>query len=232
VYCSLDRSDIELEPRNGRSRVVQTDHRTVTEMMVRPTLSQIIVLIRCLNPRRVHRELDLFYNFAHEPPPSIRRALDAGAGHLWVGDDASFLDADIARRDPDPASIDAFANAAFDELADGLISEPTNCDPFRCLTSMEGRLVGAGFPEQSDEESLWPTVLELGALSARAIRLTNGGSWTFDPGAKGTLPLSYICTFNGEPATVNPLGKALKFICAKGGGEEPSALVRMLAAST
>jgi hypothetical protein len=200
-------------------------------MAAAPALSQLMVLIRCLNPRRRHPELDLFYNFAHEPSPSIRRALEAGGAHWGVGDDTSFVDADIVHRDPDAAGVDAFANAAFDELAESLMSA-ADSDPFRCLRAVEARLVSAGFPDESDEASFWSTVLELGALSARAIRATNAGSWTFDPAFQGTLPLSYVCTFNGDPATVNPLGKALKFIVAKGDGEEPSALVRMLASST
>lgn len=46
--------------------------------------------------------------------------------------------------------------------------------------------------------------------------------------APGTLPLKYRCSFEGDTATANPLGKALKFLREKGGGDEPSSLVRML----
>lgn len=231
MYCSLDRLDIELKPRNGRARIIQTDHRTTDELLAQPALSQLAVLIRCLNPRREERPLDLFYNFAHEPPAVVRRAVQIGAGHVLVGDDLAFVEADVTPLVPDQTEVDSVANAAFRELASQLIVQHAAPDALRCLVAMEGRLLAGGFPEETDESAFWPLVLELGALTAHAISVTNGGSWSFDVAATGTLPFVYRCSFKGELATVNPLGKALKLLRAKGGGEEPSALVKALAAS-
>jgi hypothetical protein len=231
MYCSLDRLDIELMPRQGRARGLQTDHRNASEMLAHTALSQLAILVRCLNPRREQRELDLFYNFAHEPPPAIRRAVTVGAGHVLVGDATSVVDTDVAALEPDQAEVDTLANTAFEELAALLVAKNGASDALGCLIAEEKRLATRGFPEESDESTFWPLVLELGALTARAIHATNGGSWSFDNAAKGTLPFVYRCPFRGELATVNPLGKALKLLRAKGGGEEPSALVRVLAGS-
>lgn len=231
MYISLDRLDIELSPRRGRARVLQTDHRSAVDLSAQSALSQLAILVRCLNPRREPRELDLFYIFADEPPPAIRRAVTIGGGHVLVGDFASVVETDVVPLEPDQAEVDRLANSAFEELAALLIAKNAATDAFGCLIAEEQRLAADGFPEETDESTFWPLVLELGALTARALLPTNGGSWSFDATANGTLPFVYRCSFRGELATVNPLGKALKLLRAKGDGEEPSVLVRMLAAS-
>jgi hypothetical protein len=94
---------------------------------------------------------------------------------------------------------------------------------------VELEIARAGFLDEDDPVSLWTTVIELGALSAQAIGAKNGGSWAYNAKAYSVLPLTYQSTYNGEPGAINPLGKALKFIREKGGGEQPSAFVRFLA---
>jgi hypothetical protein len=47
--------------------------------------------------------------------------------------------------------------------------------------------------------------------------MSNGGRW--EVVATGTLPLALTTTFRGSPATVNPLGKAIKRFA---NGEEDS----------
>jgi hypothetical protein len=90
MYLSLDRIDVKLEPRDGRERLIQTDHRSAGEAAARPAFSTIVALIRCLNPRRVSGEIELFYMSTEATSvPSRRR------DRLWrdalARDDVSLL---------------------------------------------------------------------------------------------------------------------------------------------
>ena len=231
MYMSLDRIDIELAPRDGRARLVQTDHRTPDEMAERPAMSTIIVLIRSLNPRRMYHDLDLFYNFVADPPTYICDALAAAGAHLWVGTEPSFIDRTFPAAQPAHCLVDELANASIAQLAGELTSRRFNAEPLPSLERLEHQTARRGFPDEKDTVAFWTTILELGALAAQAIHSTNGGSWSYNEKAPGSFPLSYRCSFRGEQATVNPLGKALKFVRNRGGGDEPSLLVKMLASA-
>ncbi|WP_437933811.1 hypothetical protein [Sorangium sp. So ce341] len=133
MYISLDRIDVELEPEDGRARVIQTDHRTAAQSSARPALSTIIALIRCLNPRRAHGELELFYNCQHEPPPFLRDAVAACGARLWVGDDPAILAQDLPQAAIDEGAVDRLVNGAMQELARELVERSAATEPLRAL---------------------------------------------------------------------------------------------------
>ncbi|WP_437720550.1 Fic family protein [Sorangium sp. So ce861] len=233
MYISLDRIDVELESKDGRARVIQTDHRTAAEISARPALSTIVALIRCLNPRRAYGELELFYNCQHGPPAFLRDAVAACGARLWVGDDPAVLDQDLPQAAIDEGAVDRLVNGAMQELARELVEGSDANEPLGALELLEQGMARSGFPdEEEDVTAFWTSVLELGALAGAAVGASNSGAWFHDVAGQGTLPLKYRCAFRGEMAAANPLGKALKFIREQGGGEEPSFLVRTLRSSS
>ncbi|WP_437949675.1 hypothetical protein WME98_01710 [Sorangium sp. So ce296] len=118
-------------------------------------------------------------------------------------------------------------------VARELVEDSPVPEPLRALELLELEMARSGFPEEEEDvAAFWTAVLELGALAGAAVGASNGGAWFHDVAGQGTLPLKYRCFFRGEMAAANPLGKALKFIREKGGGEEPSFLVRTLVSSS
>jgi len=228
MYISLDRIDVQLESQNGRERMIQTDHRSADEIAARPALSTIIALIRCLNPRRAFSELDLVYKCQHEPPVFLRDAIEACGARLWVGDDPAFLVQAAPPATIDESAVDRLANDAMHDLALEVMAGSGVSAPLEALELVESKMIDSGFPDEDDDVAFWTAILELGALAGVALGASNKGAWFHDITGPGTLPLKYSCSFQGETATVNPLGKALKFVREQGDGEEPSGLVRML----
>ncbi|WP_437812860.1 hypothetical protein [Sorangium sp. So ce1078] len=228
MYISLDRIDVQLESKDGRERAIQTDRRSAAEMAARPAISTIIALIRCLNPRRVYRDLELFYNCQCEPPAFLRDAVAACGARLWVGDAPAILDQSVPQVAIDDSAVERLANGAMQELARELVAESVATEPLGALELLELKMTKSGFPEETDVAAFWTAILELGALAGAAIGASNRGAWFYDLAGQGTLPLKCRCFFRGEMATANPLGKAFKFIREKGDGEEPSLLVRTL----
>ncbi len=231
MYISLDSIDLQLESKDGRERLIQTDHRAAREIAARPALSTIIALVRCLNPRRAYSEAELFYNCQHEPPAFLRDAVAACGARLWIGDEPAFLAQAFPTAVIDESAVDRLANGAMHKLAHELVAESAATEPLGALEVLELKMAQLGFPEEEDAAAFWTAVLELGALAGAAIGGSNGGAWFHDVAMQGALPLKYTCSFRGETATVNPLGKALKFLRGKGDGEEPSFLARMLGSS-
>lgn len=231
MYISLDCIDVTLEPKDGRERAIQTDHRSAAEIAARPALSTIIGLIRCLNPRRAYGELELFYNCLREPPTFLRDSIAACGARLWIGDDPAILAQSVPPAELDESAVTRLANDAMRELARELVAVSVASDPLGTLELLELKISESGFPEETDVATFWTAILELGALAGAAIGTSNGGAWFHDLTGQGTLPLKYRCSFRGEMATANPLGKAVKFLREKGDGEEPSFLVRALGSS-
>jgi hypothetical protein len=228
MYLSLDRIDVELEPSDGRARFIQTDHRTAAEMAKRPGLSAVATAIRCLNPRRVYDDAEIFYNFKHEPPAFLREIVSSCAARLWIGNDVSVLATHNEAPPIDERSVNRIFNNSMDELTSELLrllASPRSVD---ALMALERSLLQHGFPVEERQSDFWSTILELGTLAGAALRDAIGGSWFYDPRSLGSLPFNYRCTFEGEPATANPLGKAIKFVRMMGDGENPSGLVQML----
>lgn len=232
MFLSLDRVDVQAELADGRRLWVQTDHREHDEVAASAALSTIAALVRCLNARR-HADQGVVtvvaYNAQSEPPAFLRAAVEAASGLLWVGKDVAFVNRPFVPGPVDVAIVNRLANEAMAALADDVRARRGGFAPLSTLRACEAELVSNGFPEEENEGPFWTVILELAALTAKAIQPTNGGVWRYAPTTTGTLPFTFECTFNKGPATVNPLGKALKFLRAKGGGDDPSAMVEMLA---
>jgi hypothetical protein len=228
MYLSLDRLDVRLAPLAGRSRVVQTDHRAAAAIEADLSLSIVATAIRCLNPLRSIDQLALFYNFVEPPPPAIHETVDACGGLVWVGEDATLFDRPHELHSVDEPTVSRIVDRALVNLADELVRASSSGSPLRALEARERLLLDGGFPDEDDTSGFWSAVLHLGALTGAAIRASVGGEWFYNPTSLGSLPVDLRSTFNGGPATVNPLGKAIKFLHGKGDGEEPSFLVRVL----
>lgn len=232
MFLSLDRVDVQAELADGRLLWVQTDHREQEEVAANAALSTIAALVRCLNARRHSAEgavTVVAYNARAEPPAFLRAAVEAASGLVWVGQDAAFVKQPFVPGPVDTATVNRLVNEAMDGLAEDVRARRGGFAPLSTLRAYEAELVSNGFPDEENEGPFWTVILELAALTAKAIQPTNGGTWRYAPTTTGTLPFTFECTFNQGPATVNPLGKALKFLRAKGGGDDPSALVQMLA---
>jgi hypothetical protein len=232
MYMSLNRIDVELRAEGDRRRLVQTDHRLASEIAERPGLSTVAALVRCLNARRDDALMDVVYYCQHEPPRFLRDAVGVAAARLVVGESSRDLPADAVPIVPEPDRVSELFDQGMRELALEVMRDLGVEQAMVGLRRVERKLLELGFPdEEADETAFWISVLELAALVSVASFETNAGAWHFDPVAPGSLPFIYRCRYRGDEASANPLGKALKFLRGKGDGEEPSALVAVLASS-
>ncbi len=230
MYTSLNRIDVELEPRDGRVRVVQTDHRDPEEITASRYLSVVFALSRCLIPLRTSEHLSVVYQCIAEPPDFLREAVKAAGAELWVGDDMSFFGQTTPVPRVDVATVGTLLNAAMHELA--IAGGFSGSKPLDALLAAEHNFQVFGFPDPADEEGYWRAVVLLSAFVGEALRAPAGGAWEYNPKNPGTFPFTYRARFQGDRATINPLGKALKFIRRSDGDEqEPSILVKCILAS-
>jgi hypothetical protein len=188
MYASLDRIDVELDPRSPvGARYVQTDHRTTAEIEADLELSILFGVVRAVNPRRSGPGPVLF-QAAHRPPLALERALRAAGAALAVGE---------AFEKPLPPSPGVEPLPALQDVVEqafaGLARRQGVTLDLDGLLRLEERVWDKRPDPEDDEAAYWGTVMTLG----------------------------------GEPATLNPLGKAIKFL-KYGPGDEPSALVQML----
>lgn len=231
MYISLDRVDIELQAPEGQHRFLQLDGRSSAEMGARESFSTAVSLIRCLNPLRFGAKVEIIYFCENDPPPFLSHLIKVVGCRLCVGKaDLDRLNQPTVLPTMDVPAVQQLVQNAMQGLAQEVMASLDANDAQTALPLLEAKIAREGFPQNEDEVAYWTAVLELGALAGAAICATNGGNWLYDPAAKGSLPFIYTCLFNGEPATANPLGKALKFIIGMGDGEEPSDLVKLLAA--
>ena len=232
MYLSLDRIDVELAAEGGGPRFLQTDHRTGDEIAARPALSTVAALTRCLNPRRGNDQVDLVYYCQHEPPQFLREAVGICGARVIVEDGVGGLTSAPEPAVPDKGKVSQLLDRAMRALALEVMTGAAEVLAIDALQGMERRFLEDEFPSEKDSIAFWGAVLELAALASAAISAAKPGSvWIYDPSATGTLPFNFRCTFRGELATVNPLGKAVKFLRGKGDGEDPSGLVAVLASS-
>jgi hypothetical protein len=223
MYASLDSIDTILAASDGRQLALQTDHRDAYEIEAERALSTAFVLVRCLNPPRAEERFQVFYDCANEPPEFLRTAIRASGARLLVKHQQSdpstvtSVQADV---------VTALMNEAMGDIAKEASRE--SGDPLSALVAREGTLERLGFPSEEDEVKFWTETVVLGALAAEALRIPNSGTWRYESGGTATLPFVCSATYKGQVATVNPLGKALKFLQQRGGGEEPSALVQAI----
>ncbi len=216
MYSSLDRADIVVRGKDGREQYVQTDHRSAAEIEAERELSVVFALIRVLNPKRMVKEgepePDVIYGAMEEPPEFLRRAIRAAGGLIAVGLGSQPLP-DTSPRPP----LAEVVAAAFADLARAVAAEYRVQLTVEGLRTLEETLAeNVGDPEE-DEIGYWSSVVKLGAFAGEVLRASNGGRWQVSD--SGTLPFSLVTTFEGNEATVNPLGKAIKLF---ENGEEDS----------
>ena len=222
MFSSLDRIDVELDPRSSvGARYVQTDHRTPQEIDAELDLSILFAVLRVVNPRRSGPG-PVLYQAAHRPPLALERALRAAGASLAVGE---------AFDKPLPVSPGVEPLPALQDVVDqafaGLARTQGVAQDLDGLRRLEERLWEQRPDLEADEPAYWAAVVGLGGFAGELIRANVGGRWNVDPAARGTLPIEFLGTVRGEPATLNPLGKAIKFL-KYGPGDEPSSLVQML----
>ncbi len=218
MFSSLDRVDIVLKKGpDGRLTFVQTDHRSAEEIEREPELSVLFALVRVLNPRRMAEpggpEPVVIYTSMERPPEFLHRAIRAAGGLLSVGPGSDPEQEPAEGRPPlQPIVEEAFADLARAVAAGhGVELTPAGLEEVERIEAAR-----AGDPED-DEIGYWSAVVKLGAFAGEVVRAANGGRWAVVD--SGSLPFALTTTYQGQEATVNPLGKAIKRFA---NGEEDS----------
>jgi hypothetical protein len=254
MYASLGRIDIVAQ-RDGRKEYWQTDHRDAEEIEKQRALSILFALARILNPRRGVQagepEPVMIYSAVSPPPEFLLQALRAAGALLTVGNDldpkpipgpaaatperGSFLGRAIGAArgilggaadgtDAGAPSLDDIVQDAFSRLAREAAAEHGVPMTLAGLQTVEDALAATAVSADEDETAYWSAVFKLGALAGELIRASNGGRWV--QVQTGSLPFALSTRYRGGEATMNPLGKAIKFFTD---GEDDSvvALVRV-----
>jgi hypothetical protein len=215
MYASLDRIDLISTGEDGRPWYIQTDHRSAEEITQAAELSTVFALLRILNAQRLAEsrgeDARISYVLSSPPPVFFPAVIAAAGGQLQL---------DLGAPESPPAEIPALDDLLQDAFA--ALAERTAVDhavplDMAGLAAVELALTADSIDAEEDEIGYWTTVVTLGALAGEVMRTANGGHWV--AGGSGTLPLVLSTRFNGEDATVNPLGKAIKRLAH---GEEDS----------
>jgi hypothetical protein len=225
MFSSLGRADIVVKPGpDGRHKYVQTDQRTAKEIEQKPELSVLFALTRILNPKRSAKagspEPVVLYVARERPPEFLQRVIAAAGGRLVVGKDQQPVP-----YEGEPPRLEEVVRTAFANLARAVAAEHAVALTPGGLEKLERTLAETAGDAESDELAYWSAVMKLGSFGGEMIRASNGGQWLVID--SGTLPFALSSRFQGEQATVNPLGKAIKRFT---NGEEDSlvGLVEML----
>lgn len=225
MYSSLDRTDIALGPNgDGCPQFVQTDHRTAEEINSSPELSAAFALVRLVNPRRLGEEGEaeplVIYTCEEEPPEFLKQIISTAAGTLALRSGLKPISL------PEPQPFTETMNQVLADLCRVTLEEfSINLD----LEGIEAMEAALNPPDaEEDEIAYWSAVMKLGSVGGELIRKLNGGEWVI--AHSGSLPFALTTTYNKEQATVNPLGKAIKYF---GSGAEDSLLplIEMLSSS-
>lgn len=245
--------------RDGRKEYWQTDHRDANEIEKQRALSILFALTKILNPRRGlepgEPEPVMIYSAISPPREFLLRALRAAGALLTVGNDltprpipapasesrarGSFLGRAIGaargilggaadRKDHGRPSLDDIIQDAFSSLAREVAAEHGVPMTLAGLQTVEDALAATAVSADEDEAAYWSAVFKLGGLAGELIRASNGGRWV--QVETGSLPFAVSTRYRGAEATMNPLGKTIKFF-ADGEGESVAALVRVAQAS-
>ena len=216
MFYSLNKVDFVLESTpEGIPQFLQTDHRISEEISSNLEISALMALIRIINPKRAaylagEPEPVVIYSFDHvgsdqDPPEFLKRVVSSAGGILTTGSDLRPVDL------PDPEPLTDTLNRAMQELSAATIQGYEFSESGVAL--LEKNLSPQS--EEDDDFEYWSAVLKLGAFGGELIRRSNGGDWIVaNTGAMAQtscLPFALNTSFRGEPATVNPLGKAIKF---------------------
>lgn len=254
MFSSLDRIDIVAQRKDGVKEYWQSDHRTAEEIEQTRAISTLFALTRLLNPRRGEDDgprAVVIYSAAEPPPEFLRQAIRAAGARLSIGDglelepepDAAppsggggFLSRALrglfGGDNPAPSaaaagspSLDDILQDAFARLAREVAAEHGVALDVEGLRAVESALGAKELDAEMDETAYWTAVFQLGAFGGELIRASNGGRWKQTD--MGTLPFALDTRFRGGEATVNPLGKAIKFL-ADGEGDSVVALVQVV----
>ncbi len=228
MYLSLNRIDIELAAEGGRTPVLQTDHRQASEIAETRWASTIAALIRCLAPGRHDEKMFVIYGMEHRPPPFFEAVLAAASARFWLSSQLEELKKPWEPPALNEERVSELFNEAAQHLTEQLLRATEETDPFLLLKKLEKDFETDGFPSEDNETAYFTALLQLGILAGESIRRATGGVWQYSRSTTSTFPFIFSGFFRGEPATINPLGKSMKFLDAKGGGDEPSLLVRAI----
>jgi hypothetical protein len=234
LYCSLDRVDIVTAGERGAKRYIQTDHRETAEIEREPELSTLMALVRVINPLRFSEDEaptpEVVYHAMHRPPPFLRRALASAGAALVVGPSEGGTPLAPDPSVGDVADVDALADETFGALARRTAESSGVSLTVNGLEAYERALVADERPSaEADEVRYWASVLKLGAFTGELLRGPNKGRWARSTSTVGSLPFVVLASYRGETATVNPLGKAIKYF-GQGEQDAPSSLARALRA--
>ena len=228
MYCSLTSVDIiRADQETGEKQFVLTDQRTAEEIEAQWELSVVFGLIRVFTARRMAEqegiEAEILFRCEHRPPESLRNILTAAGAAFDYGPGYEIDD------ETDPTLLlNTAVQTAFADLADAVAAEfGVELTPAG-VAKVESRLAKNYRPpdgDDVDECDFWSSVVKLGSLAGEVLRRTRGGRWT--PVASGTLPFAVSIHHRGETATVNVLGKAVKFFVG-GPDESPAVFVKSL----
>lgn len=225
MFSSLERTDIALGPNSeGCPQFIQTDHRTAAEISSLPELSTAFALIRLVNPRRMAEEGQseplVIYTCEEEPPAFLKQVVSTAGGSLAIRSGLKPIEL------PKPQPFSDAMNEAMEDLCRVTLEEYSVGLDIEGVAAVESALN----PPDAEEDEIvyWSAVLKLGSVSGELIRKNNGGEWVI--AHSGTLPFALTTKYNGEQATVNPLGKAIKYF---DGGDDESLLplIEMLISS-
>jgi hypothetical protein len=189
MYSSIDRVDVVGETPEG-ALLVQTDHRSVSEIEQEPELSVLFALARILNAQHIAKAKQLkvaaiVYTPILGAPPFLVDALGTVGAHL---EDMTTMQRTRLSSDRDPAEL---ADHMFTALA-AVVCERVGADgPEQALAFVEddhGAAYGAA-PDEDNEIAYWTTVFELMALTGEIIRARAGGSWVVAD--HGSVPFGF-----------------------------------------
>jgi hypothetical protein len=205
MFCSLNQIDLVTKGKGGRKLCIQTDHRTPAEIEEEPELSILFAVVRVLAPSRIltkgSAEPIVIYDAQHQPPEFLCQAIRAAGARLQVGGAA-------ADEEGAAPSLEEILASTFASLARRVAVKYDVALTTDGLDALEPVLVEEAGSVKEDEIVYWSAVMRLGAFGGEVIRASNGGHWQVIE--RGTIPLALSTTFQGSPATVNPLGKAMK----------------------
>jgi hypothetical protein len=209
MFSSLDRADIAMKsPVDGTVEFVQTDHRSAKELEKDRELSTLFLLIRILHPKRMVEPGSpapiVSCLFTERPPEFIREVVSSAGGRIILSQELT-PDDDL----PAPRPLDQLLMEAFRALAATVAEEFSTSLTIEGLGIVEKQISQEFEPLDENEIAYWSAIVKLGTFAGELIRQANGGHWIRVE--TGTLPLALATSFRGEPATVNPLGKAIKF---------------------
>ncbi|HUQ05761.1 MAG TPA: hypothetical protein VM261_24830 [Kofleriaceae bacterium] len=189
MYSSIDRVDVMGESPEG-TLLVQTDHRSVSEIEKEPELSVLFALARVLNAQHIAKAKELkvaaiVYTPIMGAPQFLVDALGTVGAHL---EDMATMQRTRLSSDRDPEEL---ADHMFAALSAIVCERLDTEDPEEALATLEDEHAGTfgAAPDEDNEIEYWTTVFELMAVTGEVIRARAGGSWVVTD--HGSVPFAF-----------------------------------------